>query len=283
MKKALFCILAAALTAVAALAAPKATTLLSPNGKLTVNLETGSKQVSYTVIKDGKPVYEIRDIRLVTGTETIPEGNVKVGKTRFMYDKFQPVVPLKFSTVVDEYNETEISLGKGATMLLRVMDNAVAYRFVLDRKGDVEVYDDHFLLIPSDGFTTHYQTARSFNTSSEEPYRSGSLAEWAASDRKMATSPLLLSGTDDTQLLMGESDLDDYPHLFYTTGGPVYRQDVRQPRLPVALGGRDGFQGHPRTDPSLPAFPPERAGRHQLDPSRPVLLGMVERRRALWP
>ena len=219
MKKALFCILAAALTAVAALAAPKATTLLSPNGKLTVNLETGSGSLSYTVVKDGKPVYEIRDIRLVTGTETIPDGSVKVGKTRFMYDKFQPVVPLKFSTVVDEYNETEVSLGKGVTMLLRVMDNAVAYRFVMDRKGDVEVYDDHFLLVPADGFTANYQTARSFNTSSEEPYRSGSLAEWAASDRKMATSPLLLSGADDTQLLMGESDLDDYPHLFYTTDG----------------------------------------------------------------
>ena len=145
MKKALFCILAAVLTAVAALAAPKTTTLLSPNGKLTVNLETGSGGVSYTVVKDGKPVYEIRDIRLVTGTETIPDGSMKVGKTRFMYDKFQPVVPLKFSTVVDEYNETEISLGKGVTMLLRVMDNAVAYRFVMDRKGDVEVYDDHFL------------------------------------------------------------------------------------------------------------------------------------------
>ena len=76
MKKALFCILAAALTAVAALAAPKATTLLSPNGKLTVNLETGSGSLSYTVVKDGKPVYEIRDIRLVTGTETIPDGSI---------------------------------------------------------------------------------------------------------------------------------------------------------------------------------------------------------------
>ena len=33
-----------------------------------------------------------------------------------MYDKFQPVVPLKFSTVTDEYNETELTLGKGVTI-----------------------------------------------------------------------------------------------------------------------------------------------------------------------
>ena len=91
MKKSLFCILAAALTAMSALAAPKATTLLSPNGKLTVNLETSSGSVSYTVIKEGKPMYEIRDIRLTTGTETIPAGSIKVGKTRFVYDQFHPV------------------------------------------------------------------------------------------------------------------------------------------------------------------------------------------------
>ncbi len=231
MKRILFCILLAALTAVETFSAPKTTKLLSPDGRIAVELATGSGQVSYTVLKDGKAVYEVRDIRLVTGTETFPDGPVKVGKTKFMMDRIQPVVPLKFSTITVEYNETELSLGKGVSMRLRVMDNCVAYRFVMDRKGDVEIFDDHFLLVPADGFTANYQTARSFNTSSEEPYRSGSLTEWGASDRKLATSPLLLSGTDDTQLLIGESDLDDYPHLFLTTDGtavlPTY------PKVPL--------------------------------------------------
>jgi alpha-glucosidase len=231
MKRILFCILLAALTAAAAFSAPKTTKFHSPDGRISVELATGSDQVSYTVLKDGKAVYEVRDIRLVTGTETFPDGSVKVGKTKFMMDRIQPVVPLKFSTITAEYNETELSLGKGVSMLLRVMDNCVAYRFVMDRKGDVEVFDDHFLLIPADGFTANYQTARSFNTSSEEPYRSGTLAEWGASDRKLATSPLLLSGPDDAQLLIGESDLDDYPHLFLTTDGtavlPTY------PKVPL--------------------------------------------------
>ena len=231
MRRALFCILTAALTAFSAYSAPKTTRFLSPDGKIAVELSTGSDQVSYTVFKDGKAVYEMRDIRLATGTETIPDGNVKVGKTKFLMDRIQPVVPLKFSTIAVEYNETELALGKGVTMLLRVMDNCVAYRFVMDRKGDVEVFDDHFLFIPADGFTANYQTARSFNTSSEEPYHSGSLAEWGASDRKLATVPLLVSGPDDTQLLIGESDLDDYPHQFLTTDGtailPTY------PKVPL--------------------------------------------------
>ena len=231
MRRALCCILTAALAVFCAFAAPKTTRLLSPDGKIAVELSTASDQVSYIVFKDGKAVYEMRDIRLATGTETIPDGNVKVGKTKFLMDRIQPVVPLKFSTISVEYNETELSLGKGVTMLLRVMDNCVAYRFVMDRKGDVEVFDDHFLFIPAEGFTANYQTARSFNTSSEEPYHSGSLAEWGASDRKLATVPLLVSGSDDTQLLIGESDLDDYPHQFLTTDGtailPTY------PKVPL--------------------------------------------------
>ena len=65
MKKALFCILAAALTAVAALAAPKATTLLSPNGKLTVNLETESGSLSYTVVKERESREDALHVRQV--------------------------------------------------------------------------------------------------------------------------------------------------------------------------------------------------------------------------
>ena len=223
MKKVLSCLLAAVLTALTALAAPangKVTTLSSPDGKLVVELTTAPGSVSYAVLKDGKPVFQVGDIRLVTGTETLPAGKIKVGKTRHFQDTFSPVVPLKFSTVREDYNETTLTLGKGVSMLVRVMDNGVAYRFVLDRKQEVEVFDDHFRFVPADGFTAHYQTARSFNTSCEEPYRSGSLAEWSASDRPMATIPFLLSrDSDDTQLLIGESDVDDYPKQFFISDG----------------------------------------------------------------
>ena len=223
MKRVLFCFLAWALTTLSVFAAPdklKTNTFHSPDGSLSVTLTTGKGSVSYCVLKDGKPAYSVTDICLKTGAETIPSGTVKVGKARPVQDSFQPVVPLKFSTVNENYNEVTLTLGKGVSMLLRVMDNCVAYRFVMDRKEEVEVFDDHFSFVPADGFTAHYQTARSFNTSCEEPYRSGSLAEWSASDRPMASIPLLLSrDSDDTQLLIGESDVDDYPKQFLTSDG----------------------------------------------------------------
>lgn len=55
-------------------------------------------------------------------------------------------------------------------VLLRVMDNAVAHRFVIAEKGGVEVMDERFQIRPAEGFTAHYQTCGSFNTSYEESY-----------------------------------------------------------------------------------------------------------------
>ena len=244
MKRILFCLLAAALTALSAVAAPsrsKTTSFHSPDGTITVGLTTGKGAVSFTVLKDGKAAFTLEDIRLDIGTESFPSGAVKVGKPRHMAGSFQPVVPLKFATVHEDYNEITLTLAKGVTLLLRVMDNGVAYRFVLDRKEEVEVFDDHFRFVPADGFTAHYQTAESFNTSCEEPYRSGSLAGWSASDRPTATIPLLLSrDSDDTQLLIGESDVDDYPKQFLKSDGtailPTY---PKSPLRWIPEGDRD--------------------------------------------
>ena len=207
--------------------------LSSPDGSIVVELNNDGS-LGYTVKKDGQVVYSLSNISIVVGKETIPSAKAakktfKLGRVQHVKRSFQPVVPLKFSTIDEDFNEATVNVASGVQLLLRVMNNGVAYRFVLNRKGSVDVYDDHFVLTPAEGFTAHYQTAPdNFNTSYEEAYRSASLSEWNASDRKKATVPVLLSRTaDDTQLLIGESDVDDYPHQFLTTSGatalvPVY-------------------------------------------------------------
>ena len=205
--------------------------LSSPDGTITVTLIAEQGNLGYTVKKNGRLVYTMSNLSLSLGKEVVPTAKMaakaKLGAAKHVKRSFQPVVPLKFSTINEDYNEAAVALGSGARLLLRVMNNGVAYRFVLSRKGNVDVYDDHFCLTPAEGFKANYQTApENFNTSYEEPYHTKTIAEWAASDRKTATVPLLLSGDDDVQLLIGESDVDDYPHQFLVPAGeslqPVY-------------------------------------------------------------
>ena len=233
MKKAviLFAVVFAIANATAT-GAKNSNVISSPDGRISVELNMAKGSVGYSVSRDGKVVYTLSDISLRLADKTLPAGAVKLAGTKHVSDTFSPVVPLKFSTIKEDYNEATLSLGGDAKMLVRVMDNAVAYRFVLNHKGNVEVMDDHFRFVPADGFTAHYQTTGSFSTSYEESYQTKSLKDWSDTDKRMATIPLLLSkDDDDSQLLIGESDVDDYPRQFFTTDGTAI--EPAYPKSPV--------------------------------------------------
>ena len=193
------------------------TRITSPNGQIAVELRTDADGLSWTVSRGGKAVYSEANVTVNVGGKVLGNTKVKSIRQRTASETIRPVVPLKFSEISYSYNEATLSFGT-CQLLLRVMDNGVAHRFVLNQKGDVEIMDETFSIRPADGFTVHYQTCGSFNTSYEEPYQHKNIGEWQQ-DGKTATIPCLLSGADDTQLLIGESDVDDYPRLFLKAEG----------------------------------------------------------------
>ena len=193
------------------------TRITSPNGQIAVELRTDADGLSWTVSRGGKAVYSEDNVTVNIGGKVLGNTKVKSIRQRTASETIRPVVPLKFSEISYSYNEATLSFGT-CQLLLRVMDNGVAHRFVLNQKGDVEIMDETFAIRPADGFTAHHQTCGSFNTSYEEPYQHKSIGEWQQ-DGKTATIPCLLSGADDTQLLIGESDVDDYPRLFLKAEG----------------------------------------------------------------
>ncbi len=193
------------------------TRITSPNGQIAVELRTDADGLSWTVSRGGKAVYSEDNVTVNVGGKVLGNTKVKSIRQRTASETIRPVVPLKFSEISYSYNEATLSFGT-CQLLLRVMDNGVAHRFVLNQKGDVEIMDETFAIRPAEGFTAHYQTCGSFNTSYEEPYQHKSIGEWQQ-DGKTATIPCLLSGADDTQLLIGESDVDDYPRLFLKAEG----------------------------------------------------------------
>ena len=193
------------------------TRITSPNGQIAVELRTDADGLSWTVSCGGKAVYSEANVTVNVGGKVLGNTKVKSIRQRTASETIRPVVPLKFSEISYSYNEATLNFGT-CQLLIRVMDNGVAHRFVLNQKDDVEIMDETFAIRPADGFTVHYQTCGSFNTSYEEPYQHKNIDEWQQ-DGKTATIPCLLSGADDTQLLIGESDVDDYPRLFLKAEG----------------------------------------------------------------
>ena len=145
--------------------AAKAVTVTSPSGRLSVELQTGEGGLRWTVNRDGKPVCTASDISMQLASRVLGgEATPKSVKQTQMKETIRPVVPLKFSVIESQYNQATLNFGQ-YRLELRVMDNAVAYRFVTDLKGEVEVMDEQFNIMPTDGFTAHYQTCGSFSSS----------------------------------------------------------------------------------------------------------------------
>jgi len=203
--------------------------IVSPNGTLHVQLQ--QSPLGWTVTKNGTTLYTMKNVNMQIGGKNFA-GNTpfKSVKTTSAKETIKPVVPIKFSTVESAYTQATLSYGN-YTVEMRVMDNAVAYRFVTKIKGNIEVQEDNFTLVPAEGYVAHRQTTGNFNTSYEEAYRHETLEQWNQSDRKLSTIPCLLSGPNDSQLLMGEADVDDYPRLFLqpTTEGI----EATYPKAPV--------------------------------------------------
>ena len=214
MKKLFFFL--ASLILVFSTSVAKTVKITSPDRILTVSVQADKGKLGWTVSRNGKQLYSVSGVSINVGGQTFGGQTApKRVKQDVVRQLLYPVVPLKNATIYDQYTEATIQFDT-YSVVLRVMDNAVAHRFVTDLKGEVEVRDEQFTLVPTDGFVVNYQSCGSFNTSYEEAYQHKSLSEWQKSGG-LATVPALLSRNDDTQLLIGESDVDDYPRLFLTT------------------------------------------------------------------
>lgn len=193
--------------------------ILSPNRAIEVHVQTEKGKFGWTVSKDGQLIYSMQDVWLsMNGKMLGGDAAVKHVKLTAAEETIVPTIPLKQARIKNAYTEATLDFGN-YEVLLRVMDNAVAYRFVTHTKGEVVVDYESFTMIPTNGFTTHFQpcSSKDFNTSYEEAYQHQPTEKWLtdwANNHKLATVPMLLSGPQDLQLLIGESDVDDYPRMF---------------------------------------------------------------------
>ncbi len=131
----------------------------------------------------------------------------------------KPAVPIKQSSIHNDYTETTLSMKGNYKIAFRIFNNAVAYRFILNEKDSIYVIDENICIQPATEMEVHYQGTGGWGTASESPYTNCKLKEWKT-EQNMAVLPVGLSSRDnDLQLLISESDLRDYPGLYLRGNG----------------------------------------------------------------
>ncbi|HEX3006153.1 MAG TPA: glycoside hydrolase family 97 protein, partial [Bacteroidales bacterium] len=116
----------------------------------------------------------------------------------------------------------------------RAYNDGIAYRFITNKKGDIEVsHEDVSVRFPSN-YLCHLQQTGSFKSSYEQSYthvNSGAFTD----DMTMASLPVLIDTRKPYKILISEADLYDYPCLFLK-GTTQNGMNSLFPKVPLEFG-----------------------------------------------
>lgn len=216
------------------LSAQKKAELQSPNGEIKVSLSISDK-IYYTISYNNDVLLENNHLSLNLGNETLGLNPKLSGqKTNKVNEVLTPVVPLKYSSVNNQYNSLLLTFKGDYSVEFRAFDDGIAYRFITNKKGDVEVLGEDFAINFPANYLLHLQQPGGFKTAYEEPYTHVESNEWKATDR-MSVLPVLIDTKKKYKILISESDLSDYPCMFLKGNGANGVQSTF-PKAPLEFG-----------------------------------------------
>ena len=215
--------IAAALIAIGAMAAPKTYDLVSPDGRLKVEIKTGNG-ICYTLQHDSDVLLEDSYLGLYLTDGTSFGENAKVtGTSRRSVCEIYKTVLYKKAAVEDSFNELTLKF-KNFHLIFRAYDDGMAYRFVSRMKKPFTVKDELASFNFAEDWNMwaayvcqHTETLESqYYNSFENQYSYTPVSEW--NKDRMAFLPLMVDGPHGKKIVITEADLMNYPGMYLYNG-----------------------------------------------------------------
>ena len=196
----------------------KAYQLASPNGSIRMSV-TVSDKIYYDIAYGHDVLLEKGTMQMQVGKQVLGV-NPKVIKqsTGKVDENIRPVIPFKFSTIRNHYNQLLLKFSGNYSVEFRAFDDGVAYRFIANNKGDVEVMNELFQVEFPEDYLMHVQQWPDFGSNYESPYKHLKHSEWQQSEG-ITVLPVLIEAKNNHKILISESAVSDYPHMFLSPSG----------------------------------------------------------------
>lgn len=189
--------------------------LLSPDGQIRAEIAVDKEDgIRVEVYHQGQFLYQLGPLWMDV------EENGRLGETprirkaskATVNQVFKPAVREKRAEVSVHYHELSLMFKSGFHLDFRVFDDGIAYRFGTGLPGEIQVNHENFnITFPGDPMI-YFPEEESFFTHSEREYRYRELNDIPASS--FASLPALIQTENGVNVLLTESDLEDYPGLY---------------------------------------------------------------------
>ena len=179
-------------------------------------------------------------------------GKAKVSKVRESSENERIKSPFYKKDIVENvYNELTLAFSGKYSIVFRLYDDGLAYRFVLNRKGEVVVENETANYVFDKDYTTFSayvnSTAKTFekqfSNSFEQTYATEPITKLNAERLKIL--PLVVNLDNGKKLCITEADLEDYPGMFLNNRSdkPVFEAMFAPYPKEVKQGGHNNLQG----------------------------------------
>ena len=197
---------------------PKTYELRSPNSTIVVHIVV-DEHVRWSVDHKGQPVIIPSEINLqLQDGEILGEQPKVLGSATENVNTTITPINYKKSTIKDQYTQLNLKCQGDYSIVFRAYDDAVAYRFVTSKKGELLVKNEeaNFNFANDDKAFIPIQwdlrTGKNFNSSFEALYHEINLSQFPKDS--LAFLPLLVDIGDNKKVAVLEADLDDYPGMY---------------------------------------------------------------------
>lgn len=137
----------------------------SPDGKLKVNIELKDK-VYYSIYSGNDLLLDHCSLTLTLGQEVLGQSpKLKGIKRGQIQESVKREIPLKNAVVENHCNTLRMNMAGNYAIEFRVYDKGVAYRFLTQRKGEVEVMAEDFNIHFPGDYLAHLSQPSGFKTS----------------------------------------------------------------------------------------------------------------------
>ena len=189
----------------------------SPDGNIVMTISVNNS-ITWSTAMNGQQVFENNVISLTIDGDKLGVSPQLIKKKRHCVSEYVGVsVPVKSSSIKNEYNELVLDFEKNFSLCFRVFDNGVAYRFETNYRGEVKVSNEELKLNFAGDYSILFPEEETLLSHYERYYLDDKLSAFSAG--RFCSLPALVKGDHNINIGITEADLYDYPCLFLETTG----------------------------------------------------------------
>lgn len=195
-------------------ASAKDLSIASPDGRISVIVSL-EDQTTYSVSLNGKLLVMPSPISLkLEDMELGIKPKLKKSFTRIVDQDLVPVVKQKSAVIEDHYNELVMQFKGDYSLVFRMYDDGVAYRWETSRKEEITVIDEEVSFQFPEDYPVYFPEEQSMFSHQERVYLHIPFSE--VTPQRFCSVPALADLPGGVKIAITEADLCDYPGMYLT-------------------------------------------------------------------